>query len=505
MAETILELKKLTKSFNGNVVLDNVDIQFRRGCCHGLMGENGAGKSTLIKLIMGIYTPSSGESVWKGETIKKLTPHDAETLGIATVHQELTLVDTLSIYENVFLGNEIKNKYGLADKRRMIAEAEELLRDLDFRADVRDKVSVLDLSDKQVVEIAKALALDPEVLILDEGTSSLTDEKVEIVLKRVRKFTAEGKAVILVSHRMKEVFDFCDCVTVLKDGKKVGERDIKDVTTDDLIELMTGMSNTRKFPPKLKDHPNAGQIKKPLLKVERLSTSGGLKNVGFELSRGEILGIGGLQGMGQVNLVNALFGMERITAGKVTLKEKEANIKHPWDAIKNGIFMVPQSRRTEGLFVDLDIAANMIACNLQNLSTAGILLHPQKEQEIFDTIVEKLKVKLSSKNMDAKFLSGGNQQKVSLGRWLAMAGDVFILVEPTRGIDIKTKYEIYKILRDLADNGYGIIMVTSEMEELVGMADRVCVLYEHELTASFEGDNINDTNILNASFGRKAV
>lgn len=503
MAENILELKKLTKSFDGNCVLRDVDILFKGGCCHGLMGENGAGKSTLIKLIMGIHQPTSGERVWKGETIKKINPHTAKVLGIATVHQELTLVDTLSIYENVFLGNEPKSKYGLNDKNKMISESQKLLEELDLHVDVREKVSVLDLSDKQMVEIAKALALDPEVLILDEGTSSLTDEKVEIVLNRVKKFTSEGKVVILVSHRMKEIFDFCDCITVLKDGKKVANKEINEVTTDDIIELMTGMENNRVFPPKLCEDSASGNITAPLLRVEDLTTAGGLRDISLELAKGEILGIGGLQGMGQIDLVNALFGIEKITHGKIYLNNKEVRIKHPWNAIKNGIFMVPQSRRTEGLFVDLNITTNMVACNLDDLSTAGMLLHPKKEQEIFDSVVKKLHIKLSSKLLDAKFLSGGNQQKVSLGRWLAKSGQVFILVEPTRGIDVKTKFEIYKILRDLANSGYGIIMVTSEMEELVGMADRVLVLYEHRLAGEFSDEDINDSHILQASFGRK--
>ncbi len=505
MAENILELKKMTKSFDGNCVLQDVDILFKGGCCHGLIGENGAGKSTLIKIITGIHKPTSGDFIWKNKSMKKVNPHMAKELGIATVHQELTLVDTLSIYENIFLGNEPQNKYGINDRKKMISESEKLLAELDLHMNVREKVSDLDLGDKQMVEIAKALALDPEVLILDEGTSSLTDEKVKIVLNWVKKFTGDGKTVILVSHRMKEIFDFCDCITVLKDGKKVTDKDINEVTADDIIELMTGMKNNRIFPPKLCKSSESESGSALLLKVENLATDGGLRDISLELAKGEILGIGGLQGMGQIELVNALFGIEKTTHGKIYLNGREVKIKHPWNAIKNGVFMVPQSRRTEGLFIDLDIAANMMACNLEALSTAGMLLHPKKEQEIFDSVVERLQIKLSSRFLDAKFLSGGNQQKVSLGRWLAKSGQVFILVEPTRGIDVKTKFEIYKILRSLANSGYGIIMVTSEMEELVGMADRVQVLYEHRPAGEFSGEEIDDSHILQASFGRKEV
>lgn len=475
-----------------------------KGGCFGLLGENGAGKSTLIKILIGIHTPTSGEIFWKGELLKELNPDIAGRLGIAAVHQELTLVDTLSIGNNIFLGNEPKNKYGLVDMDAIRSKSQELLKQIEMDLDVNQLVGELQLADKQMIEIAKALAREPDMLILDEGTSALTEDKVEIVHRIVQQMKAQGKTVILITHRMKEVFQFCDLVTVLKDGIKVGDRNIADLNEDMIVEMMSGVQTNNSMPAKFDayDEEIRKKLNQVILEVRDLSVIKKLKNVNLTLHTGEVLGIGGLQGHGQVDLINTLFGIEKISHGEIIVDGTKRKISHPWDAVKNGLFLVPQNRRTEGLFVELPVAENIGVNALQSISCFGVI-NGKKEKQIIKETIANLQVKLASESQLVKFLSGGNQQKIALGKWLKIRGRILMMIEPTRGIDVKTKSEIYNIIRGLAMDGYGILIVSSEMHELIGLSDRIAVFYENEIIDEFAGTEINDVNILNASFGKR--
>ena len=485
--------------------MQNVNWTLHTGVCYGLLGENGAGKSTLIKILTGIYSPSEGEIYWKGSLCEHLDPDSASHLGITAVHQELTLVDTLSISNNIFLGNEPTTRRGFVDVSEMNRRSKALLESWGMQLDVSMNVSLLSLADKQMIEVAKAIMRNPDLLILDEGTSALTEEKVTLVHQIVQDMKREGKTVILISHRMKEIFQFCDEILILKDGKKVGECDVSNTTEDTMIAMMSGVQADKSMPPKFCDYDEdiKKRLYKTVLETKDLCVDGRLKNINITLRSGEILGLGGLQGHGQVDLVNALFGIEKISSGEILLDGHRQKIRHPWHAVKNGLFLVPQSRRVEGLFTELSVAENITVNAFKSISCMGVIRR-KAEKQLVDSTIQSLKIKVAAEDQLVKFLSGGNQQKIAFGKWLCIHGKVLLLIEPTRGIDVRTKSEIYNTIRRLAMEGYAVLIVSSEMHELIGLSDRVAVFYENEIVSEFSGEDINDINILAASFGKTA-
>lgn len=505
MHKTLLEIKGLTKLYNGNRAIEGINLTLYEGNVHALIGENGAGKSTLIKILTGLVTPTKGNILWKSQEVLFRKPQDAIHTGIVAVHQELTLVDTMTVSENIWLGHEPYTNWGTIDFKKMEEDSRGLLEDVGIYLDIKKTVGSLSMADKQLVEFTKAMSFNPELLILDEATSTIGEKEVETLLRVVKKLKERGKSIVFVSHRMKEIFQFCDTCTILKDGLKVRDANLSEIKESEIIQCMTGYEVKQCFPPKLQDTDlSYRDFDNVILEVAGLSTKSGLQDICFHLKSGEILGIGGLQGHGQIELLHALFGMEGITAGKIKVAGKEKVINSPPQAIAEGIQLVPQDRKKEGLFIELNVAENIVPCSLKEISTGGIV-SGSKEKEAVVGLIQKLKIKVDTPVQKVRFLSGGNQQKIALGKWLLRQGKIFMMIEPTRGIDINTKMEIYTLLRQLTSKGYGVIISTNELLELVGLCDRVLVMFEKKIIQELHHDEISEQNVLAASFGKKTT
>jgi ABC-type sugar transport system ATPase subunit len=496
----LLKAEKLSKTYGATVAALDVDISLYSGKVHALVGENGAGKSTVIRILTGLVHPNSGEIIYDNQLIDLHSPHQARDLGIVAVHQELTLVDNLSIAQNIWLGHEPLTRFGTVSKKLIHDWAIEMITAIGLSLDARLPVSKLSLADKQLVEIVKALSSHPRLLILDEATSALGEKEVDLLHTVVRDLVNKGSAVLFVSHRMNEIFQFCDTCSVMKDGKIVYKDEIVNMDEHLIIEKMTGRELNKSYPTK---NTSIKRLK-PLLSLKDISTSKGLNGINLELYSGEILGIGGLQGHGQIELLNAIYGLDAKEEGIVFLEDLPVNIHNPYQALKNGIALVPQDRKTEGLFIDRSVEENFIACAFRKCMKFGVL-QKHHSRRLIDTGVEKMSIKISSTKQLVRTLSGGNQQKIAIGRWLNLDLKILLLIEPTRGIDIGTKFEIYRILRSLADSGVGILITTNEMVELVGLCDRVLVMFEKRIVQELIGPMITEKNIAYSSFGRSLV
>lgn len=494
----MLETLDLNKTYGPTVAALNVNITLQPGRVHALIGENGAGKSTVIKMITGLVRPTSGHMRWHGKLLHIHSPLEARSLGIVAVHQELTLVDTLTVAQNIWLGHEPFGRLGTIDYKEMNLASTKLIRSMGLSLDPSMVVGKLSLSEKQLVEILKALSLNPQLLILDEATSTLDDKEVEVLHGIVQALRSENRAVLFVSHRMKEIFQFCGYCSIMKDGSVVFESDTASLNEHVVITKMTGREISQAFPPKNVNQNPA----KTLLKVEGLATRNGLHEITFQLRSGEIVGVGGLQGHGQTELMESLFGLKTITRGFVEIDGKRISLRNAPDALRAGIALVPEDRKSEGLFIDRTVEENMIACSFSDCTRMGVISR-SRVRAIVSTIVEKMGVKAPSLKESVRRLSGGNQQKVAVGRWLTTHFKVLLLMEPTRGIDVATKIEIYGLLRELANAGVGIIITTNEMIELVGLCDRVLVMFEKGISTELAGARISEHNILAASFGHR--
>lgn len=492
-----LRADKLTKIYGATIAALDVDISLESGKVHALVGENGAGKSTIIRILTGLVRPNSGELYCDGRVLHLHSPHQAREIGIVAVHQELTLVDNLSIAQNIWLGHEPLTKFRTVSNKLIYERATDTITSMGLSLDPKKIVSKLSLADKQLVEIVKALSNRPRLLILDEATSALGEKEVNLLYAVVRNLTNKGSAVLFVSHRMDEIFQFCDTCSVMKDGKIVYVDEIANLDEHVIIEKMTGRELNKSFP--LKN--TSVERLKPLFSVKNMSTPKGLKGINLELHPGEILGIGGLQGHGQIELLNALYGLDAISEGTTFLNGSPVSIHNPYQALKKGIALVPQDRKTEGLFIDRSVEENFIACAFKKCSKLGVIGKP-RSRKLIDTGIEKMSIKTSSSKKMVRTLSGGNQQKIAIGRWLNLDLKILLLIEPTRGIDIGTKFEIYRILRSLADSGVGILITTNEMVELVGLCDRVVVMFEKSIVQELIGPMITEKNIAYSSFGR---
>ncbi|KUO75901.1 MAG: hypothetical protein APF77_07720 [Clostridia bacterium BRH_c25] len=506
MGAPVLETINLTKYYNQNRGIENINLKFFKNNVHALIGENGAGKSTLIKILTGLILPNDGKILWNGKEIGLQRPQDALKKGIAAVQQELTLVDTMSIAQNIYLGHAPKGKLGMINSRKMEEQAAELLDELDLKLPLRKLVGELELADKQLVEIAKVLSYNPELIILDEATSTIGSKEVDRLYEVVQKLKNRGKSIVFVSHRMVELFKFCDSCTIFKDGLQVKDAKMSELDTDQIISAMAGCSVECSFPSKYESLENDVKRKlgKEILEVKDLSTEGGLEQISLYAKSGEILGLGGLQGHGQVELLQTLFGIGKITGGHISISGKKVRIRNPIDAMDAGIKLVPLDRKTQGLFVELSVGENIIPCALDIISKAGVISKEKQENTISD-LVGKLSIRVASAVQTVKYLSGGNQQKIALGKWLLKPSKVLLLIEPTRGIDVRTKTEIYNLLRELANSGYAIIVSSNEILELIGLCDRVLVLFERKISCELSGEELTEDNILNASFGRKVI
>jgi ABC-type sugar transport system ATPase subunit/ribose/xylose/arabinose/galactoside ABC-type transport system permease subunit len=492
----VLRTEGLTKSFTGNVVLSDVGIDVRAGEIHGLVGENGAGKSTWINLVTGVLPPDSGRIEVEGVEAAHLSPHQAEALGLATVHQELSLSPHLTVAENVYLGNTPTTRFYQIDYERMEAGSTRIFADLGFSIDPKAIAGELPLAEQQIVEIAKALVTNPKVLILDEATSALDRDQVQLLFAFLRTLRDQGVAIVFVSHRLEEIFAICDRITVLKNGEYVVTVEAAGTSADDLVQYMVGREIHDIFPPK---PPIEEILAAPVvLEARNLSSGRRFHNVDFQLHRGEILGLGGLNGQGQRELLAALFGVFPVE-GEVLLKGEPASIRGgPRAAMARKSAYVPEDRKTEGLIVQLPVSENLALPNLDELASRG-LISRSKTRQLVNSLIAQLQIRLQSSNQKVLRLSGGNQQKVAIAKWLARDPEILLLSEPTRGIDVGTKQEIHRLMRELTEAGASILLITSDTIELLGMCDRVMVMYERQPVVTLSGDEVTEASVVHAS------
>ena len=495
MGQTVLSLEGLSKSFPGVKALQNIDLELKEGEILALLGENGAGKSTLIKCLTGANTPSSGTIRLFGKEYPSISPGLARRNGISAVYQEFNLVPELPIVENVFMGNNPGNGW-LVDYPQMLRRSQEAFSSFGIDIDPTAPVSTLSPAMMQIVEIVKATMLNTRILILDEPTAPLTQKETEILFRIARDLKSKGTAIIYISHRLEEIFEICDRAVILRDGQKVGETRIADTSRAELIRMMIGRELTHYFP----DHtPNqGGQV---LLDVQHLSGNGD-HDISFQLHRGEILGVAGLVGAGRTELMNVLFSNVPKDSGKIFVRGSEYTGKNPWNAISAGIAYLPEDRKRLGLLLDKSIAVNTTLASIKKLCRFGVI-DRRKEQEIIHSYATQLDIKTPSYEKEVQYLSGGNQQKVIVAKWLATQSDIIIFDEPTRGIDVGAKHEIYDIIDQLADKGHGILVVSSEFEELIGIADRILVLSEGRSMGIVEKAQFNKEYLLDLASGNR--
>lgn len=497
MPSPLLQLSDISKSFPGVQALKGVSFSVNVGEVHALVGENGAGKSTLMKILAGVYQPDSGEMHWQGQPLKLSKPSDAQKQGIRIIYQEFNLLPDLAVAENIFLNREPRTRLGFVDWQTMNDDAKRLLTILETPIHPETPVSSLTVAQQQLVEIVKALAEDARLLIMDEPTAALNPTEVEHLFSSVKRLTAKGTAVIFISHRLEEVLHISEQVTVLKDGQLVASQKAKGLTKQDIVRQMVGRNLEDIFPPRSK-----AKTKTPLLEVKSLTTPT-LRDINFTLYPGEVLGFAGLEGQGQREVVRALFGLEPLKAGEIRLNAQPLRVRQPKTAIDAGIVFVSDDRKQEGLALLLNVRENVALPNLKNFSQAGFVNRQQEVQAVKGK-VEAVNVKTPTLEQTVNLLSGGNQQKTVLAKWLLKSPKVVMFAEPTRGIDIGTKVEIYRLIAELASQGVGVVMVSSELLELIGMSTRILVMRGGRIQAELNG-NTTEEQIMLAATGVEMV
>ena len=496
MSEYRLEMRDVSKSFPGVKALDKAQLKLRPGTVHALMGENGAGKSTLMKCMFGIYKMDEGEIIYEGQKVAIHDPLQALKLGIAMVHQELQPIPERSVAENIYVGRyPLKRLLGflpLVDHEAMYENTRRLLQKVRMDFDPKQKLGSLSVSQMQSVEIAKAVSADCKVLILDEPTSSLSQREVEALFTIIEDLKGEGVAIVYISHKMDEILRISDEVTIMRDGRYIGTWDAGDLTTDKIITHMVGRELSQLYPEKLN---KPGEV---VFEVKNFTSINprSFRNISFSLRRGEVLGVAGLVGAQRTELMEGIFGIRSAAQGTITYKGKELRISRPRDAIQRSIALLTEDRRATGIFSVLPVADNVSIASLDRYLEMGLFLNEGKIEKLVKDNVAKLSIKTPSTKTLIKSLSGGNQQKVLISRWLANDPDILILDEPTRGIDVGAKYEIYTIIADLARQGKSIIMISSEMSELIGMSDRILVMCAGRLTGEVKGQDATQENIM---------
>lgn len=492
MNENILELKNISKSFSNVEVLHEVSFALRPGEVHALLGENGAGKSTLVKVITGVHQPDGGRMLLNGEPVRFNDPSESRAAGIAAIYQELSLFPDLDVAENVFVGRQPIGPGGRIDWRKLYAEAGKLLDSLGVHLNLRHKARSLSIAQQQMVEIARAFSINARILIMDEPTSSLTLNEVADLFRLVRRLRDGGTAVIFISHRLEELFEIADRVTVLRDGAYVDTRNLKDVSRDQLIRMMVGRTISNLFP-KLDVQP--GEV---ALKVENLTQTGVFDGISFELRHGEILGMAGLVGAGRTDVARAIFGVTPPSSGRIEIEGREVHITSPQHAIRLGLAYVPEDRQLHGLIPPMNLIANISLPTLRRYAAGG-WLHERAERSAAYTSAKQMEVRANNIWQKARELSGGNQQKIVLAKWLATNPRILILDEPTRGIDVGTKAAVHALMSKLASEGMAILMISSELPEVLGMSDRIIVMHEGRLTGHFTRAEATQEKVISAA------
>ena len=488
MSEYILEMNNIDKNFAGVKALKGVTLKVRPGTVHALMGENGAGKSTLMKCLLGINHLDGGEIIFKGEKLVVKSPIDALTHGIAMIHQELSPIPLRTVVENVWVGRQ-KKKGILLDNKRMIKEARELFKSLEIDIDPLEMMGNLSVAKMQMVEIAKAISYNSEIIIMDEATSALTEAETRHLFKVIRQLKEKGKTIIYISHKMDEIFEICDDVTVFRDGTLVGSDSLKNLTEQSLIKMMVGRELTNMYP---KVDCQIGDV---YLKVENLSAGKAFQNVSFELHRGEILGFAGLVGAGRTEIVETIFGIRRRTGGKIYIDDKEVSINSPIDGIANKIALLTEDRRNSGIVPVSSVLNNISIASIAKYVRYGMLNHRKIKEDAL-LYGKKLSIKTASYDTPIMNLSGGNQQKCLVARWLLTNPEILIVDEPTRGIDVGAKAEIHTIISSLAKEGKAIIVISSEMPEVMAVSDRILVMHEGEMTGIIDRKDFSQELIM---------
>ncbi|WP_105619259.1 sugar ABC transporter ATP-binding protein [Vallitalea okinawensis] len=490
MSEYILEMQNISKVFPGVKALDKVQLQLRPGKVHALMGENGAGKSTLMKCLIGIHPPTEGQIIYKGEVVTMPDTNTALNMGISMIHQELSPILHRSVMENIWLGREPKMGGFLVDHKKMYDMTKELLEDLELELDPKEKMVNLTVAKMQMIEIAKAVSYNSEVVIMDEPTSALTDREVDHLFRIIKRLRQNGTAIIYISHKMDEIFQISDDITILRDGQYISTHLAEDLDTNKLISLMVGRELNEMFP---KIDCEIGEEK---IRVDNLTVEGVFNDVSFNVRKGEILGIAGLVGAGRTEVIETIFGMRKKTSGSIYIDDKEVQIDSPEDAIAHKIALLTEDRRHTGVFPMLSVKDNTSIANMKNYVNKFGFLNHKKIKEDCEEYKKAIRVKTPSLEQAIQNLSGGNQQKVLVARWLLTNPEILILDEPTRGIDVGAKSEIHSLITSLANEGRTIIMISSELPEVLGMSDRVVVMHEGRVTGIIDRTEANQEVVM---------
>lgn len=497
MKTPILKMTNIVKEFPGVKALDGVNLELYEGSVMALMGENGAGKSTLMKILSGVYKKDNGEIYYNGKLTDIKGTKDATEKGIAIIHQELNLLPDLTVGENIFLGREPKKGFRI-DFNKLHNDADKLLKKLNVETNSKELLGNLSIAEQQMIEIAKALSLDAKIIIMDEPTDALTDRESESLFKVISELKEEGKAIVYISHRLKEIFEICDSITVLRDGKYVGREEISNLDEDKMIEMMVGRKLTDQFP-RLET-----EIGKNVLEVKNLSNKY-INNVSFEVKSGEMLGIAGLMGAGRTELAKTIYGHLKKTNGEIYINGRLIENKNSKEGLKNRIAYVSEDRKGDGLILDLSVKENMSLSSLNRVSSM-FKINKHKELERVNSYIERMRIKTPSENQLVRNLSGGNQQKIAIAKALMTHPDVLILDEPTRGVDVGAKKEIYDLINEYKSTGKAVIMISSEMPEILGLSDRILVLSQGEISGEFDIKDASQEAILKCAVeNREAI
>ena len=487
-------MKGITKSFGTNSVLRGVDFTIKAGEVHALMGENGAGKSTLMNILTGLHKPDAGEILIDGVIKQFDSPKEAEKFGLSFIHQEMNTWPEMTVVENLFLGNEIKNAIGWIDNKKMRALAIETFGELGVTLDLDEEVKNLSVGQQQMIEIAKSLLSDGEVIIMDEPTAALTEREIEVLFRIIENLKQKNVAIIYISHRMEEIFKISDRITVMRDGVSVDTKRTADTTNDEVVRKMVGRDLADYYPAK---NSAIGPI---VFEVKKLSSERKFQDVSFQVKAGEIVGFSGLMGAGRTEIMRSIFGIDPLDSGEMYLEDKKITISSPNDAIRQGIGFLTENRKEEGLILDYSISENISLPSIDGFRKNG-LIDTQAEKDFVELLMERLKVKAEGCDDIVSGLSGGNQQKVVLAKWIGIGSKVLILDEPTRGVDVGAKREIYQLMNELADRGVAIVMVSSDLPEVLGVSDRIVVVHEGKISGELQRGEATEEKIMKLATG----
>ncbi|MGQ8872349.1 sugar ABC transporter ATP-binding protein [Paenibacillus sp. TSA_86.1] len=489
-----IQMHNIHKAFGTNQVLSGVDFELKEGEVHALMGENGAGKSTLMNILIGLHQRDQGTIEIDGKETYFGSPKEAEQLGITFIHQELNVWPEMTVLDNLFIGKEISSSMGLLNTKQMKALAVEQFAKLSVDIPLERPAGECSVGQQQMIEIAKALMTDAKVIIMDEPTAALTEREIQKLFGVIRSLQKNGVSIVYISHRMEEIFTICDRITIMRDGRTVDTKAIAETNFDEVVRKMVGRELTERYPSR---NPKYGEV---VLEVREVNRKGLFENVSFDVKAGEVLGFSGLMGSGRTEIMRAIFGLDRLDSGEIKIRGKKVNIRKPADAVKHGIGFITEDRKDEGLVLDFSIRENMALTNLFSFSNKGFISNA-KEQEFVDTLIKRLQIKTQSSETAARNLSGGNQQKVVIAKWVGIGPSVLILDEPTRGVDVGAKREIYQLMNELTDRGVAIIMVSSELPEVLGMSDRIAVVHEGHITGVLPKEQATQEHIMTLATG----